>query len=76
MLFRLKDGAHHVVDSGDLAFQLAAEGAMKDGTQKPSVILRSLKKMQLIYVVFLYSFLLWQVVAARTNYAGRGNSTN
>uniref|UniRef100_A0A834VC46 Elongation factor G, mitochondrial n=1 Tax=Sarcoptes scabiei TaxID=52283 RepID=A0A834VC46_SARSC len=27
--FRLQDGKHHVVDSNDIAFQLAAQGAMK-----------------------------------------------
>lgn len=29
--FRLQDGKHHVVDSNDIAFQLAAHGAMKQG---------------------------------------------
>lgn len=29
--FRLKDGAHHCVDSSDWAFQQAAEGAMRQG---------------------------------------------
>jgi hypothetical protein len=29
--FRLLDGAHHIVDSSELAFNLAAQGAMKDG---------------------------------------------
>lgn len=29
ILFRLTDGANHSTDSTDLAFQLAAEGAMK-----------------------------------------------
>lgn len=29
--FRLKDGASHCVDSSDYSFQLAAEGAMRDG---------------------------------------------
>ena len=29
ILFRLTDGANHCTDSTDLAFQLAAEGAMK-----------------------------------------------
>lgn len=29
---RLQDGAHHVVDSSDLAFNLATQGAMKQGT--------------------------------------------
>ncbi|XP_055637342.1 elongation factor G, mitochondrial [Toxorhynchites rutilus septentrionalis] len=28
--FRLIDGAHHIVDSSDLAFMLAAQGAIKD----------------------------------------------
>lgn len=30
--FRLQDGAHHIVDSSELAFHLAAHGAMKEGT--------------------------------------------
>jgi len=30
MKFRLIDGAHHIVDSSDLAFELATRGAMKD----------------------------------------------
>lgn len=29
--FRLQDGAHHIVDSSELAFFLAAKGAVKDG---------------------------------------------
>lgn len=29
--FRLQDGKHHVVDSNDISFQLAAQGAMKQG---------------------------------------------
>lgn len=29
--FTLKDGQHHSVDSSELAFCLAAEGAIKDG---------------------------------------------
>lgn len=29
--FRLKDGAHHHVDSSDWSFQQAAEGAMRQG---------------------------------------------
>lgn len=29
--FRLQDGAHHIVDSSELAFFLAAVGAMKEG---------------------------------------------
>lgn len=29
--FRLIDGAHHIVDSSELAFMLAAQGALKDG---------------------------------------------
>lgn len=29
--FRLQDGKHHVVDSSDIAFMLAAQGAMKQG---------------------------------------------
>lgn len=29
--FRLKDGAHHCVDSNDISFNLAAQGAMKQG---------------------------------------------
>lgn len=28
--FRLKDGAHHIVDSSELAFMLAAQGAVKE----------------------------------------------
>lgn len=28
--FRLQDGAHHIVDSSELAFMLAAQGAIKD----------------------------------------------
>lgn len=30
--FRLLDGAHHIVDSSELAFFLAAQGAIKEGT--------------------------------------------
>lgn len=29
--FRLVDGAHHIVDSSELAFFLAAQGAVRDG---------------------------------------------
>lgn len=29
--FRLQDGAHHIVDSSELAFFLAAKGAVKEG---------------------------------------------
>lgn len=29
--FRLQDGAHHIVDSSELAFFLAAQGAIRDG---------------------------------------------
>lgn len=29
--FVLKDGAHHIVDSSEFAFFLAAQGAIKDG---------------------------------------------
>lgn len=29
--FRLQDGAHHIVDSSELAFMLAAQGAVKEG---------------------------------------------
>lgn len=29
--FRLIDGAHHIVDSSELAFFLAAQGAVKEG---------------------------------------------
>lgn len=29
--FRLKDGAHHIVDSSEYAFYLAAQGAIRDG---------------------------------------------
>ncbi|KAL7059430.1 hypothetical protein AAHC03_013472 [Spirometra sp. Aus1] len=32
--FRLQDGAHHSVDSSDWAFQLAAEGAMKQAFER------------------------------------------
>lgn len=32
--FRLHDGKHHIVDSSDIAFQLAANGAMKQGKQR------------------------------------------
>lgn len=28
--FRLKDGAHHIVDSSELAFMMAAQGAVKE----------------------------------------------
>ena len=28
--FRLQDGAHHIVDSSELAFMLAAQGAVRD----------------------------------------------
>lgn len=28
--FRLQDGAHHIVDSSELAFMLAAHGAVKE----------------------------------------------
>lgn len=28
--FRLKDGAHHIVDSSELAFNLAAQGAIRE----------------------------------------------
>lgn len=28
--FRLLDGAHHIVDSSELAFNMAAQGAMRD----------------------------------------------
>ena len=28
--FRLQDGAHHIVDSSELAFMLAAQGAIKE----------------------------------------------
>lgn len=31
---RLQDGAHHVVDSSDLAFNLATQGAMKQGKHR------------------------------------------
>lgn len=31
VLVRLQDGQHHMVDSSDLAFKLAAEGALKQG---------------------------------------------
>lgn len=31
--FRLIDGAHHIVDSSEYAFYLAAQGAMKEGTK-------------------------------------------
>ena len=31
LLFRLTDGAHHIVDSSELAFSLAAQGAIKEG---------------------------------------------
>jgi len=29
--FRLQDGAHHIVDSNEIAFILAAQGAIKQG---------------------------------------------
>lgn len=29
--FRLQDGAHHIVDSSEYAFYLAAHGAMQNG---------------------------------------------
>jgi elongation factor G len=29
--FRLQDGAHHIVDSSELAFMLAAQGAVREG---------------------------------------------
>lgn len=29
--FRLIDGAHHIVDSSELAFFLSAQGAVKEG---------------------------------------------
>lgn len=32
--FRIQDGKHHVVDSNDIAFQLAAEGAMKQSIRQ------------------------------------------
>lgn len=32
--FRLQDGAHHIVDSSELAFMLAAQGAMKEVFEK------------------------------------------
>lgn len=32
--FRLIDGAHHIVDSSELAFFLAAQGAVKEGNFK------------------------------------------
>ena len=32
VLFRLQDGAHHIVDSNELSFNLAAQGAIRDGT--------------------------------------------
>ena len=31
LLFRLQDGAHHIVDSSEHAFYLAAVGAVKEG---------------------------------------------
>ena len=31
VLIRLQDGMHHMVDSSDLAFRLAAIGALKEG---------------------------------------------
>lgn len=31
LIFRLQDGAHHIVDSSELAFFLAAQGAIKEG---------------------------------------------
>ena len=35
----INDGAYHAVDSSDIAFQLAAEGAFKDGYQKAKPVL-------------------------------------
>jgi hypothetical protein len=43
--FRLQDGAHHIVDSSELAFMLASQGAVKEGRfcrQLVSCILGSL----------------------------------
>ncbi|CAH8593301.1 unnamed protein product [Dicrocoelium dendriticum] len=37
--FRLQDGDHHVVDSSDYAFQLAAEGAMKQAMDEGTWII-------------------------------------
>lgn len=34
--FRLKDGAHHIVDSSELAFMLAAQGAVREVFEKGS----------------------------------------
>jgi elongation factor G len=31
--FRLMDGDHHIVDSNEISFVLASQGAMKDGTK-------------------------------------------
>ncbi|VDD76721.1 unnamed protein product [Mesocestoides corti] len=36
--FRLQDGAHHCVDSSDWSFQLAAEGAMRQGSCKWTIL--------------------------------------
>lgn len=39
--FRLVDGAHHIVDSSELAFFLAAQGAIKEGMKKKNKALKA-----------------------------------
>ncbi|XP_071838838.1 elongation factor G, mitochondrial-like [Apostichopus japonicus] len=39
VLVRLQDGQHHMVDSSDLAFKLAAEGALKQALSKASMVI-------------------------------------
>jgi translation elongation factor EF-G len=42
--FTLHDGASHIVDSSDYSFQLAAEGAVKDGKYVVLVTLPTILK--------------------------------